>query len=404
MNIKKVIIYSSAIVVTLLLLAGCIFYAFKLQGHRDQEETDIDISQEIEGANENDEDEQINISPDPSPTPLVDDDTDTDEAVDEVEEAEALPISIVFAGDINFDENSRPMRKYDQEDKGILGGISQGLIDEMNQADIMMLNNEFAYSLRGTKAPDKSYTFRANPQRVNILHEMGVDIVSLANNHVLDYGEEAFYDTLEALDDAEIDYVGAGLNRDDAKAPIYYTIGNKTIGIVAASRVIPVMEWYATDTRPGVIGTYNPSEFIPSIEEAKENSDFVVAYVHWGQENTHKLLDYQRNMAKQYIDAGVDAVIGCHPHVLQGIEFYKGKPIAYSLGNFWFSSATRETALFKLILNTDDSVDVQIIPAMCKDTYTYMIDEEEEKEKYFDFIQSISFNIEIDDKGFIQPQ
>ena len=129
-----------------------------------------------------------------------------------------------------------------------------------------------------------------------------------------------------------------------------------------------------------------------------------MVYVHWGKENTHKLLDYQKNLAKIYIDAGADAVIGGHPHVLQGIEIYKGKPIFYSLGNFWFSSATRETAIFKIILNPDDTMDFQIIPAMCEDTYTYMIHDENEKKEYFDFIESISFDIEIDENGFIQAQ
>ena len=107
--------------------------------------------------------------------------------------------------------------------------------------------------------------------------------------------------------------MGAGVNIDRAKAPIYYTINDTTIAYVAASRVIYAMDWYASDTRPGMIGTYDPALFVESIKEAKENSDFVVAYVHWGKENTHELLDYQINMAKIYIDAGADAVIGCHP-------------------------------------------------------------------------------------------
>ena len=346
---------------------------------------------------------QDNLSPDDDDNASLPDHTSEDSLEEDIPERES-PISLVFAGDINFDEDSWPIRKYQQEGKGILGGISQDLIDEMKQADVMMVNNEFAYSLRGKKTPDKSYTFRAKPERVSILHEMGVDIVSLAKNHALDYGQEALLDTFETLENAGIDYVGAGENMDRAKAPIYYTIEDKTIGIVSASRVIFAMDWYATDTRPGMIGTYDPAQFIPSIEEAKKNSDFVIAYVHWGKENTHKLLDYQVTMAKQYIDAGADAVIGAHPHVLQGIEFYKGKPIAYSLGNYWFSSKSRESALFKLIINPDDSVDVQLIPAMCDNAYTYMINDQDQRDKYFDFIRDISFNIEIDEQGFLSEK
>ena len=238
-----------------------------------------------------------------------------EELTQEEEEEPILPEPIVlaFAGDINFDENSKPIARYDRENKGILGAISEDLVEEMNNADIFMLNNEFAYSTRGSRIQEKSYTFRANPKRVDILKEMGVDIVSLANNHALDYGVDALLDTFTTLEEAGIDYVGAGVNIDRAKAPIYYTINDTTIAYVAASRVIYAMDWYASDTRPGMIGTYDPALFVESIKEAKENSDFVVAYVHWGKENTHELLDYQINMAKIYIDAGADAVIGCHP-------------------------------------------------------------------------------------------
>ena len=142
----------------------------------------------------------------------------------------------------------------------------------MNQADIFMLNNEFAYSTRGNRIIEKSYTFRAHPNRIDILKEMGVDIVSLANNHALDYGQDALLDTFTTLEEAGIDYVGAGHNMDRAKSPVYYTIGDTKIGYVAASRVVYAMDWYATDDRPGMIGTYDPALFISSIEEAKNST------------------------------------------------------------------------------------------------------------------------------------
>lgn len=326
-----------------------------------------------------------------------------EELTQEEEEEPILPEPIVlaFAGDINFDENSKPIARYDRENKGILGAISEDLVEEMNNADIFMLNNEFAYSTRGSRIQEKSYTFRANPKRVDILKEMGVDIVSLANNHALDYGVDALLDTFTTLEEAGIDYVGAGVNIDRAKAPIYYTINDTTIAYVAASRVIYAMDWYASDTRPGMIGTYDPALFVESIKEAKENSDFVVAYVHWGKENTHELLDYQINMAKIYIDAGADAVIGCHPHVMQGIEFYKGKPIAYSLGNYWFNSSKRESGLLKIYLNPDKSTDVQLLPVMNDSAYTYQITEQKKKEDYYKFMENISYGVKFDKEGFV---
>jgi poly-gamma-glutamate synthesis protein (capsule biosynthesis protein) len=265
----------------------------------------------------------------------------------------------------------------------------------------MMLNNEFAYSTRGTETPDKSYTFRAHPDRVGILKEMGVDIVSLANNHALDFGPDALVDTFDTLDGAGVDYVGAGNNLDRAKAPIYYTVGDKKIAYVAASRVVFAMDWYASETGLGMIGTYDPTLILESIEEVEANSDFVVIFVHWGVERENYPVDYQRTMAKQYIDAGADAVVGCHPHVLQGIEYYKGKPIAYSLGNFWFNKSTKESALLKLYLDPDDTVRVQLLPAMNKDTYTYLLTEENERKAYYDFMEEISFDVAIDKEGYI---
>ncbi len=274
----------------------------------------------------------------------------------------------------------------------------------MNNADIFMLNNEFAYSTRGKEIVEKSYTFRAHPKRVNILKEMGVDIVSLANNHALDFGREALDDTFATLEEAGIDYVGAGPNMDRAKAPIYYTIGDKKIAYVAASHVIYAMDWYATNERSGMVGTYDPALIVSSIKEAKENSDFVIIYVHWGKERVHEPVEYQKNLARIYIDAGADAVIGCHPHVMQGIEFYKGKTIAYSLGNYWFNSSTRESGLLKIYLNPDGSTDVQLLPVMNKNMYTYMITEEEERKAYYKFMDSISFNVDFDDEGFIREK
>lgn len=319
----------------------------------------------------------------------------------DIEVSHDNPIVLAFAGDVNLDESSKPVARYDREQDGIAGVFSSELIDEMNNADIMMLNNEFAYSSRGTKTPDKSYTFRANPKRVEILKEMGVDIVSLANNHALDFGIDALMDTFTTLDDANIDYIGAGENIERAKAIQYYSIGEKKIAYLAASRVIFSVDWYATNTRPGMIGTYDPALLLDLIKEAKENSDFVVVYVHWGKERTNYPLDYQVNMAKQYIDAGADAVIGCHPHVLQGMEFYKDRIIAYSLGNFWFNGSTIETGLLKLYLNPDGSTDIQLLPALQKDTSTSLLTEDQDRKAYFDFMEEISFGVRFDEDGFV---
>ncbi len=327
-------------------------------------------------------------APTPTPTPVP-------------TQAPPTPIVLGFAGDVNLDEDSYPVKKYDSEEKGILGVLSRDLVDEMNNADIMMLNNEFAYSTRGVEEKNKSYTFRADPKRVSILKEMGTDIVSLANNHALDFGQDALIDTFSTLDTAGIDYVGAGENLTRAKSPIYKKAGDKTIAYVAASHVIFAGDWYATDSSPGMVGTYDPAMILESIKEARENSDFVVIYVHWGVEREHYPQKYQRKLAQKYIDAGADAVIGCHPHVMQGIEFYQGKPIAYSLGNYWFNRSNKESGMLKLYLDPDDTVRVQLLPVMNKDMKTYLLTDQNEINDYYRFMQKLSFNVVFDEDGFV---
>ncbi len=311
------------------------------------------------------------------------------------------PIVLGFAGDVNLDENNPPAKKYDSEDKGILGILSEDLLKEMQAVDVLMLNNEFSYSTGGTKTPDKTYTFRADPDRVSILTDMGVDVVSLANNHALDYGQEALLDTFRTLDDAGINYVGAGDTMDRAKAPIYREIGGKKIAFLAASRVVFSMNWYATDTTPGMIGTYDPSLILESIQEAKGNSDFVVIFVHWGVERDNHPQEYQTSLAKQYIDAGADAVIGCHPHVMEGFEYYKGKPIAYSLGNFIFTSRSDKSGFLKLYLDPEGGVRMQLLPAVYSDTYTSLLTDGVDKKDYYDYMEEISYHVTIDKDGFI---
>ncbi len=314
------------------------------------------------------------------------------------------PIILGFAGDVNFDEDSYPVKEYDKVGKGLPGVLSEDLIAEMNQADLMMLNNEFAYSTRGVEEQNKSYTFRADPKRVDILKEMGVDIVSLANNHTLDFGMEALLDTFTTLDNAGIPYAGAGDTMARAKAPVYLKAGDKTIAFVAASRVIFAMDWYATDTSPGMIGTYDPALFLEAIREADASADFVVAYVHWGVEYKHYPEKYQKTMARQYIEAGADAVIGCHPHVMQGLEFYEGKPIAYSLGNYWFNRSNKESGMLKIYIDPDDTLRVQILPVMNKNMKTYLLTEEADRRSYFDFMEKLSFDVDIDDNGFVTEE
>lgn len=408
MKKKNIVLLCLACILTVCFFASLVVYAFLRQEQKDAGGTG-NQQQGQEAPEPTKDDTVITVTPTAipqptattAPTPLPTTPPTNSELTYEIPHEDSDPIILGFAGDVNLDEAYYPVKKYDAVGKDITQCFSEDLLKEMQSADVMMLNNEFSYSNRGTKASNKSFTFRAKPERVEILKKIGVDIVSLANNHALDYGQDALMDTFDTLDEAAISYVGAGENVDRAKAPVYYKVGSKTIAYVAASHVIFAMDWYAGDNSPGMIGTYDPTMLVESIKEAKAHSDYVVVFVHWGVERATKPQQYQRNLSKIYIDAGADAVIGCHPHVMQGMEFYKGKPIAYSLGNYWFNASEKESGMLKLYLKADGNVDVQLLPAMNKDTRTYLLTDSAKKKNYYNSMKNLSFDVEFDEEGFL---
>ena len=126
--------------------------------------------------------------------------------------------------------------------------------------------------------------------------------------------------------------------------------------------------------------------------------------MHWGTEYSYELEDIQLQTSKDYIDAGADVIIGAHPHVLQGIEYYKGKPIVYSLGNFWFNEKTLDTMLLNIHFHGNDheeSIELEIIPAIQSENVTKLVTESEEKERIYSFLEDISINIEINKQGIV---
>lgn len=310
-----------------------------------------------------------------------------------------------FTGDINLADGWYQMNYYEQQENGIYGCLGSDLLAEMNGADVMLVNNEFTFSTRGAPLSGKLYTFRAHPEKVEILKQMGVDLVGLANNHVYDYGADAFFDTLDTLDQAGIARIGAGRDIQEACTPQYYIVNGRKIAYVAATRAEKnIMTPAAGDKQEGVLRTYDPEQFLQVIAEAKENSDFVVAYVHWGTENSTKLEAAQRTQGKQYIDAGADVVVGAHPHCLQGVEFYRGKPIVYSLGNFWFNDVPTDTALLKVILDEEGTVTTQLLPCYQAAGRTDMVTDPVRRNRLFSFLESISIGAKMDETGVIRPE
>lgn len=316
--------------------------------------------------------------------------------------------TVCFAGDISLAEGAVTTERMDSSGQGIYDCISPELMEHMTGADIFCLNNEFTYSLRGEPLSGKAYTFRAQPQRAEVLLQMGVDVVSLANNHVYDFGRDAITDTFDTLQAYDISYFGAGANLEEAMQPIYMTVDDKVIAFVGASRAEKnKMTPQATENKPGILRCYDPELFMQVIKEADANADFVLAYVHWGTEYSHELEEVQLTTGKEYLDAGADVIIGAHSHCLQGMEYYGDKPIIYSLGNFWFNSRTLDTMLLQLHFWGNDEerqLEVNVIPAIQQDAQTRAVTDEKERERIFDFLEEISVNVEIDAQGVVTPR
>ncbi len=279
--------------------------------------------------------------------------------------------TLVFGGDICLADNYLVMEHLASVGGSIDRGIDPALAEIFRKADVAYLVNEFTISNRGAPMEGKAYTFRAKTANAAIYQQLGIDLVSLANNHVFDFGEEAFRDTLNALKENGVAYIGGGEDLEEAKLAQYYLINGRVIGFVAATRAEKyIMTPEAGEDSPGVLRCYDTALFAEAIREAKRNSDYVVACVHWGTEYSYDLETAQTASAREYIDAGADAIIGSHPHQLQGIEFYNGKPIFYSLGNFWFNSYEIDTGLVEITVDREGTAVYRFLPALQKDCYT----------------------------------
>ncbi|MFQ7491445.1 MAG: CapA family protein [Lachnospiraceae bacterium] len=312
-------------------------------------------------------------------------------------------VTLLFAGDILMDDHYAVMSTYHNRENDINQAFDQGLLEQMRNADIFMINNEFTFTSRGTPTVNKKFTFRANPGNVSMYEEMGVDIVSVANNHIYDYGEVSLLDTLDTLEQAEIPYVGAGRNLQEAMTPVYYIANGMKIAFVSATQIernsVPDTK-EATQDSAGVLRCMNPHNLLLTIEEAKKNSDYVILYIHWGTESQEAIDWLQEQQAPIYAQAGVDLIIGDHPHCLQKMDSVEGVPVIYSLGNFWFNSRTQNSCVVKVTLRAGEIESFQFIPCRQSDCRTALLTGQE-KTEVLDYMRTISPNVTIDEEGYV---
>ena len=211
----------------------------------------------------------------------------------------------------------------------------------LQQANLAIVNLETSVA-EGGKPQDKTFTFRSRPETLKGLKAAGVDIVALANNHVLDYGREGLEETLDYLAQHEVQHAGAGPNEESAYAPVIRDVNGAKFAFLSFSMIVPP-GWQAGTDHPGVAVAYGEDKMLTAVKNANEISDFVFVYMHWGIERQDTPNNAQQEIGRKLVNAGADLIIGSHPHVLQGIEYYRGVPIVYSLGNFVFTNRGLQT-------------------------------------------------------------
>lgn len=241
------------------------------------------------------------------------------------------------------------------------------ITDIMSTADISVVNLETSVSEQGETKKPKGYGFRSKPYTLEGLVNAGIDLVSTANNHILDYGINAFYDTMNYLDEYDIKYAGIGSNIEEAESMTIIEKNGIKVGFISYTSIIPWNYWRADDENPGVAPLQDKDieRALENIKNCDDKCDILITILHWGVEYQSKPQEKQVELAHQIIDAGADIIIGHHPHVLQGIEFYNDKPIFYSIGNFMFlkmNDDAGKTGVFELKINKDGFISGKIHP------------------------------------------
>ena len=264
-------------------------------------------------------------------------------------------ICVAIVGDMEVDRKD-PEKVFDKVNP------------ELRKADIRFGGLEAPLSGRGSPAGGK-IVMRHDPKMVAAYLAGGFEVVAFASNHCLDYGIEPFLDTLDLLDRHRIHYVGAGRNIEAARKPAIIEKKGTRVGFLSYLLLVP-LGWGAHPARAGIApiredALYGPpyvneedlEAMIQDIERTRPNVDVLVASFHWGASQSRTLTLSQKATAHAAIDAGADLVIGRHPHILQGIEVYKGKAIFYALGNFvldhahpMFLPTVRESILVRCVI------------------------------------------------------
>lgn len=270
-------------------------------------------------------------------------------------------LKATFIGDIMLGRNIKKIGE-----KGGYSELFQNVSKIYADSDYISGNFETAIlskeESRYTEA-SKNIHLSSTVESVEALKKEGIDVVSLANNHSYDYGANGIKDTMKILETNDIDYIGSGVNIEDARKYDVKDINGIKIANIGISDIVPY-EFSATKNKEGVLTSINKDN-LKIIEKANKESDLVVVNIHWGEEYSISSNKHQENIAKKMIDMGADIIVGHHPHVIHSIETYKDGIIFYSLGNFIFDqgwSRTKDSMIVNYTLNEEGEGQFEIIP------------------------------------------
>jgi len=259
--------------------------------------------------------------------------------------------TLIFTGDIMLDRGVK--YQIDKNGQGDYNFSFLKIADDLQKADLLIANLEGPISDKGSKV-GSIYSFRMDPKSIGGLKYAGFDILSLANNHMLDYTRLALEDTFLRLKEAEINYVGAGFNKYEAYSPLIKEINGSTGSLLVKVAFLSFtnlgsQNWQASATISG-IAWLTDENLKSGIETAKKTADIVIVSFHFGEEYQENANINQKYFSHLAIDYGADLVVGHHPHVIQNVEAYKNGIIAYSLGNFIFDQNFSEETMKGLAL------------------------------------------------------
>jgi poly-gamma-glutamate synthesis protein (capsule biosynthesis protein) len=278
-------------------------------------------------------------------------------------------VTLAFAGDVHF--TGRTARLL-SDPATAFGPISSVL----KSADFTALNLETAVTSRGAPQP-KTYHFQTTPPAFTALRDAGIDLVTMANNHVLDYGHVGLADTLAAAKAARFPYVGIGVNAAAAWAPYVTTIKGIPIAIVGVSQVAELASsWVATGTRPGEANAIDLASTLAAVRAAKRLTPIVIVFMHWGTEGSACPDPNQLSLAPKLAAAGASIIVGAHAHMLQGSGWLGHTFVAYGMGNFlwWENSYSTSTGVLKLTLHPHGPLTARFIPAVVSGTGQPIVD------------------------------